>query len=225
MPISTPAAPTGAETMRPKPPASTGWVVAIGLLLVSGIVQGRLTGRWATSSALREAVARLDLMPRQVGTWIGEDAEVDRATLERVGIGGGIVRRYRDTRTGATATVMLVCGRPGPVSVHTPEVCYGGAGYELAAPPSEPIPGFLAATMARPGGAVPDRLQVYWSWNASGHWEVPTNPRLTYGPRPYLYKLYVIRSATSAGDDLASGPAADLARTLGSAFAPGPPRR
>jgi hypothetical protein len=211
--------------MTVKLPASLAWLVALGLLVASGVIQGQLTGRWATSVDLTAAVARLDQLPRVIGTWKGEDADVDRATLQRIGISGGIVRRYRDAQTGSIVTVMLVCGRPGPVSVHTPDVCYEGAGYELAAPPSSPIPGFLAATMVRPGVAIPDRLQVYWSWNATGRWEVPENPRLAFGIRPYLYKLYVIGSSPSIGDKLSSGPAADLAKALTANFDPRPDRR
>ena len=111
---------------RPEIPSATCWVAAILLLLASGVVQGRLGGRWAASPDLNEAVARLRLLPREIGTWVGEDADLDLKTLQRIGIGGGILRRYRDTRTGASAMILLVCGRPGPVSVHTPDVCYGG---------------------------------------------------------------------------------------------------
>lgn len=207
------------------PPVSLAWVASLGILVASGIVQGRLTGRWSTSTDLSSAVARLDELPREVGTWKGEDADVDRATLQRAGIAGGVVRRYQDVRTGSTVMVMLVCGRPGPVSVHTPDVCYEGAGYELAAPPSALIPGFLGATMVRPDAVIADRLQVYWSWNAEGRWAAPGNPRLAYGGRPYLFKLYVIRSSPSAGDDLASGPAADFAKALTATFELTPVRR
>lgn len=214
MPTSTPAVQSEGLMVRLKPPTSLAWVVSFVLLIASGTVQGRLCGRWSTSPGLEAAVARLAQFPYEIGTWKGEDADVDRATLQRAGIAGGIVRRYRDARTGLILTVMLVCGRPGPVSVHTPDVCYEGAGYDLAAPPSSPIPEFLAATMVRPDAAITDRLQVYWSWNATGRWEVPASPRLTFGAKSYLYKLYVIRSSPSASDDLASSPALNLAKSL-----------
>ena len=225
MPINMLAARSEEAMTWPRLPASFWWVASLTLLAASGVVQGRLTNRWSTSPDLDAAVARLDQLPREIGTWKGEDTDVDRATLRRIGIAGGIVRRYRDDRTGSIVTVMLVCGRPGPVSVHTPEVCYVGAGYQLAAPPSGPLSGFQAATMVRPDAAVTDRLQVYWSWNGSGSWEAPANPRLAFGAQPYLYKLYVIRSSLSAGDDLASGPAVDFAKILTATYDPSPARR
>ncbi len=225
MPTSMPEGRMGGFVDRFKTFAPLPWAISATLLIASGIVQGRLSGRWSTSDDLTSAVTRLDQLPREIGTWKGEDADVDRATLTRVGISGGIVRRYRDTRTGSLVTLMLVCGRPGPVSVHTPDVCYEGAGYELAAPPAKPFPDFLAATMVRPDAALTDRLQIFWSWNASDHWEVPENPRIAFGARPYLYKLYVIRSSPSAGEDLGSSPAGVFAKALTSTFDLRPDRR
>ena len=38
--------------------------------------------------------------------------------------------------------VLLLCGRPGPVSVHTPDLCFPGAGFQEAGEPTRcPIPG------------------------------------------------------------------------------------
>jgi hypothetical protein len=201
-----------------KSPSTLWWIAALMLLATSGVVQGRLTGRWRSSIELTTAVARLDRLPRQVGTWKGEDAEVDRATLHRVGIADGLVRRYHDSLTGQQLTVMLVCGLPGPVSVHTPDICYGGAGYEICTVPAEVIPGFLASSMVRPDQPAFDGLQVYWSWNASGRWEAPKNPRFVFGSFPYVYKLYIIRSMKSLEEPLNFGPAADFAKALTASF-------
>lgn len=190
------------------------WAAAAALLFVSGVVQGRISGRWSTNEALNLAVARLDRLPQQVGTWKGEDTKADLSEFKRAGILGGVLRRYRDERTGQFATVLLVCGRPGPISVHTPDVCYEGAGYDLAAPPTEPIPGVFGALMVRPDSPVSDSLQVFWTWSSSGRWEAPSNPRIRYATEPYLYKLYVIRPATSSDRDLAVGPGAEFTRAL-----------
>ena len=206
-----------------KVPRSLTWIAALAILGVSGLVQGRLTGRWSTSKELSEAVVRLSLLPKQVGTWSGEDVDPDLATLHRIGIADGVVRRYRDAKDGSTITVMVVCGRPGPVSVHTPDVCYGGAGYSVATPPAEVLPGFMASTMVRPSQAIADNLQVYWSWNALGRWAAPSNPRFAFGNRPYLFKLYVIRPVRTPSEPLDSGPGADFAKALASTFDPSLP--
>src|SRR5690349_21413820 len=39
------------------------------------------------------------------------------------------------TRPQRAVFVLLVCGRPGRVSVHPLEACYPGASYEFVAPP------------------------------------------------------------------------------------------
>lgn len=194
------------------------WLASMALLTTTGVVQGWVSNRWSAPRDLTAAVARLELLPREVGPWVGEDVAVDRAELHRAGLVDGISRRYRDPRTGATVTVLLVCGRPGPVSVHTPDVCYQGAGYNLVTPPTTPISGFRAARMARVDATGSDGLQVYWSWNASGRWEAPSNPRLRFGASPYLYKIYLVRAADPAEADLRTNPAAEFARALAPAL-------
>ena len=98
--------------------------------------------------------------------------------------------------------MLLVCGRPGPVAVHTPEVCYPGAGFELAQDrPAKVVvqPGsgyppavFRSALFRQQEALTPASLRIYWSWNSIGNWAVPEYPRFAFAGRPYLYKLYVI---------------------------------
>jgi hypothetical protein len=188
-------------------------LAAFALLVGAGLVHGRLTDRWGISGALAEAVARLDRVPRSIGDWEGRDVAMDRRQIDRAGIQGFLSRSYRNVRDGREATVLLVCGRPGQIAVHTPDVCYRGAGYE---PSSAPAPGtvgtgvdrpaeFLKARFCKTSAPVPDALDILWSWNARGAWEVPANPRLGFASYPALYKIYVIARrdgalAASPGD-------------------------
>src|SRR5439155_15150223 len=107
--------------------------------------------------------------------------------------------------------ILLVCGRPGPVSVHTPDVCYEGVGYEMAAAPvryaaregSSAAPAqFWMADFEKQRAAVPVRLRILWSWHAAGAWQAPDDPRLTFARFPVLYKLYVIREMASGDERL-----------------------
>src|SRR5262249_40391692 len=114
-----------------------------------------------------------------------------------------------DPRSGSSVTVLLVCGRPGPISVHTPDVCYDGAGYEALGEPADlrltvgtsgRDAGFRHVLFRKTNSVVPAYLRVFWSWTSAGTWEAPDNPRLTFASRPALYKLYVIReTATDEG--------------------------
>jgi Protein of unknown function (DUF3485) len=180
-------------------------LVAFALLVGSGLVHGRLTDRWGTSTAMAQAVARLDRVPRSFGDWEGQDVAMDRRQIERAQIQGHLSRKYRNARDGREISVLLVCGRPGPISVHTPDVCYAGAGYEAGAPPS---PGTLAtedhraavlrACFTKVDALVPETLDIFWSWNARGVWEAPANPRIGFASYQALFKVYVIACRSGA---------------------------
>src|SRR5262245_60307771 len=145
---------------------------ALPLLAGFGIAEGVWTNRWGLSAAVEEAAARLARVPSTVGDWEGEDQELDARQVARAELAGHVMRRYTHRRTGASVSILLVCGRPGPVAVHSPEVCYAGTGYELVAPPkrqavrtdSADAPAEFWAGNFRKGGAIPEPLRLYWSW-------------------------------------------------------------
>jgi hypothetical protein len=179
-------------------------VAVAALLALAGLVQGLWTGRWHTSHALEGALARLDAVPLTVGDWQGRALETDEEQRVQAGAAGCLHRRYEDRRTGEVVSILLVCGRPGPVSVHPPDVCFRGAGYEPAAAPARaevpadapaPPATFWAAEFVKRDTGLPRRLRVYWAWGADGTWDAPANPRLAFARFPVLYKLYVYREA------------------------------
>lgn len=184
-------------------------VVALALVIATGLVHGQWTRRWTTSRAIDTAVARLPNVSLTLGEWRGEPLELSHAQLTMAEIDGYIARRYTDRR-GTTVMVLLVCGRPGPISVHTPDICYAGAGYEpMETPTAWTLPvglsgraaGFRHAIFAKSNAVTPVYLQILWSWSSSGIWEAPDNPRLSFAARPALYKLYVIRETATATTD------------------------
>ena len=192
------------------PPMARGFAYAAALAVVisAGIVNGVLTGRWTTSTGLRDRVAALDRVPMVVGDWAGHASDLDRRTIEQAGIKGYLLRRYENRRLGAAVTVLLVCGRPGPISVHTPEVCYSGIGYEpesatskrVIAVAGSPRPDeFWVTNLVKPGPAAAEHLRIFYSWGNDGTWHASERPRLEFGGSEALYKLYVIR-ATSGVD-------------------------
>jgi hypothetical protein len=95
-------------------------------------------------------------------------------------------------------SVLLACGRAGPLSVHTPETCYAGSGFEAAGDSvRDPVragkgPGtaeFWKAKFSKPGAG--QHLRVFWSWHARGGWRAADSPRLSFAGLPALHKLYV----------------------------------
>jgi hypothetical protein len=178
---------------------------ACSLLLVSGLTQGFWTGRWEVSHAIEEAVARLDTVPLVVGDWKGTVQEIPQAEIAGARVNGHLACHFENRRKGQAVNVLLVCGRPGVVSVHTPDICYRGAGYEMKTGPdpftldgAETETASLQTATFSKGNATGSRdLRIFWAWNAAGRWQAPNNPRWTFARSSVLYKLYVVRERGS----------------------------
>jgi|SRR5579872_2664995 len=183
-------------------------------ILGGGYAHGLWTGRWHESRELKEAAARLDRLPEAVGDWQGTPQELDPKVVERAGFAGYALRRYENRRTGSVVSLLVACGRPGPISIHTPQICFPGAGYQMATDAtraaldrpegSAPVE-YMTTTFARADDTAPERVRVLWSWNAKGAWSVPDNPRWKFASLPVLYKVYVTaeylpRNAETDGD-------------------------
>src|SRR4029453_6168737 len=149
-------------------------------------------------------LAGLPRVPNQLGDWIGQNEELNLDELARAGIRGGVYRRYKNARSGEVVSFLIVCGRGGPISVHTPDICYAGAGYQQldAEQRKEVVVSdgsshtYKVARFAKPG-VVPTQMEIYWSWSRDGvDWQAPENPRLVLARSPALYKMYVSREFT-----------------------------
>jgi hypothetical protein len=197
-------------------------LTALPLVLAFGVGEGMWTNRWGWSEEAERAAARLADLPRAVGAWEGHDEKLDPREVAQAKMTGYLLRRFVHRRTGAALTVLLVCGRPGPVAVHTPDVCFPGAGYGLTrkaerhsvsadglAQPAE----FWVAGFEKEG-AVSEPLRVFWAWNAAGDWVAPDNPRFQFARSSALYKLYVIRPLTRADEPPEKDPSTDFLRAF-----------
>jgi hypothetical protein len=187
------------------------------LLIVAGLVQGYWTDRWSSSNAANEATERLGNLPKQIGDWQGEDLDA-KITPAMGPIAGMMQRRYVNRRTGAALTLALVCGLPGPVSIHSPDVCYGASGYEIGAlnrVRPDATAEFWTADATRTRATEQTRLRLYWAWNAGQGWTAPDHPRLTFSRRlPVLYKLYVMRQLTGPAGGAADEPCEAFLKVL-----------
>src|SRR5262249_13209236 len=99
---------------------------AVGSVLVCGIIHGFYTQRWAPSSELNDAAARIDRVAMTIGDWQGESLEVSAHQLEASEAANYFSREYVNRTTGSNVSVILISGLPGPVSVHTPDICFQG---------------------------------------------------------------------------------------------------
>src|SRR5262249_2268560 len=97
---------------------------ALVLIVLSGIGQGFLSGRWRSQAVVSDRLQRLAGLPSTIGDWQGRDLEMDAGERDLARIDGYVMRDYLNRRTGDRLSLLIVCGRPGPISVHTPDVCY-----------------------------------------------------------------------------------------------------
>jgi hypothetical protein len=173
--------------------------VALLVLVVSGLLHGFSSERWAPAPALNDAAARVAKVPLAIGDWEAEPVESDAAAFFQAGAQAYWTRSYVNTHTKDRILAILMCGRSGRMAAHTPEVCYRGAGYEMDRTPETVavtalaganLGTFWSARFTKDGGNAAD-LGLLWSWSAQGNWQASTQPRWDFGGEPFLYKLYL----------------------------------
>jgi hypothetical protein len=173
------------------------------LVVATGFVLGMKTDRWSTSLELSQACDRMDRIPEKVGDWSADDSRLPPEETAGVGIERAVYRRYQNPRIGANVGVLLECGRGGPISVHTPDVCYAAAGYRMGGSQERVGPyfdgnDFWAAAFVKKETVLPKSLLVIWGWSRDGSkWSAPNNPRADFARYPSVYKLYIVKDSSS----------------------------
>jgi Protein of unknown function (DUF3485) len=177
-----------------------GVFVAMVLIIGVGLVHGSWTNRWRMAPGFAELAAHLESVPMAMGDWVATRREMSPRELAATGAAGCLSRIYTNPKTGVAISVLLLCGLPGDVTVHTPEACYPGAGYTLEIPTnhirrygSDGQTAEFQTAVARRGGAKPSVLRIFWSWHSSKGWSAPQDARWRLAAEPILSKLYVIR--------------------------------
>lgn len=202
---------------------ATGPLLACAVVVAAvGVVHGWWTDRWGPSERLQRTIAAMDRVPMAFGDWAGEDVPFPAEEVARAGIRRCVFRQYRNPHTGEVVSALLVCGRGGPISVHTPDVCYTGAGYRAVSDESaraftagETEHSFRVTRFAKPDGTAQGQLEVCWAWSEDGRrWEGldAGRARLTLGRSPAVYKLYVVREYVPGSRAEAADPCGDFLR-------------
>jgi hypothetical protein len=195
-------------------------IVGVAAVIATGAVHGIWTDRWGLADEPAASAARLDQIALSLPDWDGQVASTGKRDLG--GAVGYIHRRYVHTRTGKEVGVFLVCGQPGPVSCHTPDVCYAGSGYEVLSqvtytPTLGPAVGaaqFKTAQFRHKRAVEQSYQRIFWGWSATGDWMAPEDPRFTFARYRALFKLYLIREMTVPDEPLDDDPCVDLMRQL-----------
>ncbi|MBX9580895.1 MAG: EpsI family protein [Gemmataceae bacterium] len=216
-------------------------VAAVAVVAGVGYAYGVFTDRWGPSGQLEQAVAALAKVkdaPPAAGEWAAAESpaqKIEDDVLKLGGIKEYMHQGYANPKTGELVSVLIVCGRGGPISVHTPDICYAGAGFRQIAP-EKPVgvevggqrQMFQTARFAKPGGVDQDQLEIFWAWSKDGRtWDAPENPRMAFARLPAVYKMYVVRNIhpTPAKTDDGAASRAFLEAAIpaiGNALAPAP---
>jgi hypothetical protein len=181
----------------------------LAVVLLAGVAHGLYSHRWEPAAEMGDVQGRLDSLPHKIGSWKATDSPLEADMLDRASIRAYISRDYHDKNTGRSIRILVVAGPPGPIAVHTPDVCYQGAGYELSGEPEAVTIGADANTnkgrlwrgkFDKTQSPVPSALLIAWGWNGGDGWEAADHrtTRVRYAFRPVLYKLYLVTDSLPA---------------------------
>ncbi|HWE37738.1 MAG TPA: exosortase-associated EpsI family protein [Isosphaeraceae bacterium] len=196
--------------------------LAIAVILLAGLAHGRRTDRWGVDHRLAEGIERLPRLPLTVGDWRGEDIPIDPVyarRLERGGMKAMVSRRYVDRRSGDAVSMLAVVGPVGPIALHTPEICYAGSGFELAAPAVRYFPpgtdsSFWCGDFRKVDAAISSGLRILWAWCPEGHWQAVESPRASFAAERVLFKVYVVRESLETAPPRDDDPGPRFLRAL-----------
>jgi hypothetical protein len=194
--------------------------LALAAVLVSGVVQGVWTDRWGLSNEPAASAARLADVPRMIGSWKGED-ETPLSTRDlAIGeIAGFLTRTYSNGQ--AKLSVLILCGKPGPIAVHTPDVCFVGSGQDLVSKKTQsfktddgPAHEFTIGNFRNTDAEGASYSRAFWAWSGNGDWSSPRYPRFAFAGKKALYKLYIVRSLARADEPIEEDPVLDFLKVF-----------
>lgn len=172
---------------------------ALAVLVAAAVVEGMRSNRWGASDDLKAAAAKLDRVPTSFGAWKSSDNPIDPEILKKAEAAGAVSRVYENQNDRTRITVLLLCGRSGPIGAHTPDICYAGLGYKMAGRELKQNVGdssYWTGRFDKPSGE--GSMMVSWAWGVDGTWQAAEKPRMEFVGSNSLYKLYATRGLTEA---------------------------
>jgi len=194
-------------------------VFLLAATLGAGLVQGRLTNRWGVRPDARLAANQLaPKLPDEVGNWkVQQDVKFLPQVSRILQNPAYLNRVYVNQQTGDQVQIAVIVGHPGPVSVHTPEICYSAKDYTVSATRRKTSVAVGSAShdfwelpLKPTNPLIGSPLRVFYAWSTGVKWEAATHPRFGYGGLPHLYKLQMSVSAQPGSDLKQFDPAHDF---------------
>jgi hypothetical protein len=158
-----------------------------------------------------------------VGDWKSRPAKPLAEEDLVIGQIGGYFNQFFVNSRGTVVHVLVVCGRSGPIAVHSPEICLGGEGYAeegmrkrdpiSVAGFGKPFEFWVSQFYRTEGGLRKDRRQ-FWTYSPNGTWTAEENPRFSFARYPALYKVYIMREMQRKDEKLEEDEARDFIKVF-----------
>lgn len=166
------------------------------LTIAAGVVQGTLSNRWGASDSLRQAGDKLVTFPEKFKSWEMTKADgLEKEAIDQLQPAGYFHRIYVNRNTGAAVSVTVLLGQSGPISVHTPEICFGSRNHQQVgerqkiAISDKDGDNTIWKTTFRLSSVDAPMQNIYYGWSTGEHWIAAENPRFSYATKPFLYKI------------------------------------
>lgn len=184
-------------------------VFALALTIFSGVLQGTMRNRWGASQVTLRAAALLPEIPEQFGDWQMRSSDKLGETAEKMlECESYFVRTYQNKATGDLVSATLLLGPPGPIAVHTPEICFPSRNFTVLGKRQAAVirneeggEDHFWTLAYKANNLQGDMLRVYYAWTAGTRWSAEGDPRFKYAGQPYLYKIQ-LSAPLPAGADL-----------------------
>lgn len=196
--------------------------IATGLIVLGMLYQGKQTDRWGDqdSALLSQFTANLPGLPREISDWSSIDTPLSEKEFELTNCTSYVSRVYTGRESKQEVSMYSVVGTARNVTIHSPDWCYVGAGFEMegdAKPFNIHIEGqdheFTTATFRKEETSGVKRLRIFWSYTDDGKWLAPSLPKSYFGGRPALCKTYLITPIDEQEDPIQS-PSIAFAKVL-----------
>ncbi|MEM7557997.1 MAG: exosortase-associated EpsI family protein [Planctomycetota bacterium] len=172
---------------------------AVGCVLatiLSGVVHGRLDGRWSAAPKLTEIGSKLNSLPDRVGQWeLVEEMPLPQNAQDMLRCFGSTNRVYQNIDTGDRVNFAVMFGRRGPIAVHTPEVCYTGRGTKQSGPtrkeivPIDSVNHSIWTVSFADSQDNQPKLEVLYAWSVGEEWVAADSPRFWLTENLYKIQL------------------------------------
>lgn len=191
--------------MKPRPLRTFSvTLVACALVLWSGYLQGRWTGRWAEPADFESAKSRLEGIPSVLGDWESHrELSLAQEVIEELECRGYVHREYKHRQSGTLVLAFWLVGPSGPTAAHVPEICYSSQNYSITEERSivqlSDGRSSVWGTPIRKEDVDRGLFSVLYGWSVGHEWLAADSPRFEFGGQPLLYKVQVAAPDTMSG--------------------------